>query len=170
MTSKSYTMDIRPLMVLKNCLPVTIYYALDEFQDMTPIESGQVGHLQSVRPGDTHLHLKFYEFREMDWSCTHLVEIDAKELETWRFLSESTTEQGGQMKLDLGVNSVISHGTRVLSIYAPFWMINKTGKNLTYRDGQDSQNKIFHPYVLNEVCICLHIHSLEITQNYSHTF
>ena len=51
-----------------------------------------------------------------------------------------------QAKLDLRINSIISHGTHVLSIYSPFWMINKTGKTLTYKDSQDSQNNILHPY------------------------
>ena len=58
---------------------------------------------------------------------------------------------GTQAKLDLDVNSVIFNGTRVLSISAPFWMINKTGKHLSYRDSQDSQNKIFHPIELDQV-------------------
>ena len=45
--------------------------------------------------------------------------------------------------INSGINAVLSHGTHVLSIYAPFWMINKTGKMLTYK-GQDPQNVIYH--------------------------
>ena len=47
-------------------------------------------------------------------------------------------------------NSLFSCYFQVLSIYAPFWMINKTGKPLTYK-GQDPQNLIYHPQELNEV-------------------
>ena len=51
--------------------------------------------------------------------------------------------------MDLGINAVLSHGTHVLSIYAPFWMINKTGKMLVYK-GQDPQNVIYHAPDLNQ--------------------
>ncbi len=49
-----------------------------------------------------------------------------------------------------GINSTTSHGTQVLSVFAPFWMVNKTGKMLTYR-GQDPQNIIYHPSDLEEI-------------------
>lgn len=54
-----------------------------------------------------------------------------------------------QAKMDLGINAVLSHGTHVLSIYAPFWMINKTGKMLVYK-GQDPLNVIYHAPDLNQ--------------------
>jgi vacuolar protein sorting-associated protein 13A/C len=67
------------------------------------------------------------------------------ELCSWRF--SAATNSGGNddlVKLDLFVNTVVSHGTKVVSVYSPFWMVNKTGKMLTYR-GQDQQNVIYHP-------------------------
>ena len=52
------------------------------------------------------------------------------------------------MKLDLGVNcSKTRFDNTILSIFAPFWMINKTGKNLTYR-GSDNNNVLEHPTTL----------------------
>ena len=52
-------MDIRPLMVLKNCLPWPIHFNLNGLdEDWNDIESGQSGHLQSVRPGETTLYLQ----------------------------------------------------------------------------------------------------------------
>ncbi len=68
------------------------------------------------------------------------------ELMTWRFSSvgNSPDSSAAVLKLDLDVNSNISHGTQVLSVFSPFWMVNKTGKMLTYR-GQDPHNVIYHP-------------------------
>lgn len=39
---------------------------------------------------------------------------------------------------------------QVISIYSPFWMVNKTGKMLTYK-GSDGQNLIYHPVDLESV-------------------
>lgn len=152
LTGTHYILDIRPLVVMKNCLPVNIYYAiggpqLDQDLPMSYIEPGQSGHLPGIRFGYSSLHLKIYEFRETDWTCSQVIE-ELTELTTWRFYSVESNE--AQKKMDLGINSVICHGTTVLSIYAPFWMINKTGKDLVYR-GQDPSNLIFHPSALEEV-------------------
>lgn len=37
------------------------------------------------------------------------------------------------MTLDLGVHTVNIKGTLYMSLYSPFWMINKTGLMLSYR-------------------------------------
>ena len=105
-------------------------------------EPGQSGHLRDDRSGRAFFHMKIFEFRQTDWSCSQQMEAELAELSTWRFLSKSSPD-GVQAKMDLGINAVLSHGTHVLSIYAPFWMINKTGKMLTYK-GQDPQNVIYH--------------------------
>ena len=88
-------MDIRPLMVLKNCLPWPIHFNLNGLDDdWNDIVSGQSGHLQSVRPGETTLYLQIIGFRDMNWNCSHLIEHDLAELTTWRFLSDCYNEQG----------------------------------------------------------------------------
>ena len=38
----------------------------------------------------------------------------------------------------------------MLSIYSPFWMINKTGKHISYRGGQDNHNVVYHPVELSD--------------------
>ncbi len=155
LSSVVYTLDIRPLVVLKNCLPVTIHYCLggevvDDENQMSSIDPGQSGHLQGIRFGHTYLHMRIFEFRETDWSCSQLIEQELAELTTWRFYSIDIYANGSPAKVDLNINTVVSHGTNVLSIYSPFWMINKTGLHLTYR-GQDPQNVIYHPKELEAV-------------------
>ena len=147
LSGNSYILDIRPLVVMKNCLPVTIHYAmgsenLDDKTHMQSLEPGQSGHLRDDRSGRSYLHLKIFEFRQKDWTCAQQMESELPELSMWRFTSTLNNE-GNQDKMDIGINTVISHGTHVLSIYAPFWMINKTGKMLAYK-GQDPQNVIYH--------------------------
>ncbi len=151
LSAVSYVLDIRPLLVFKNCLPVTLHYGFGSSSvgDLLYMEPGRSAHLQGVRLGETRLVLKIFEFRNTDWECEQVLHESMPELVTWRFSSAGDSPDSG-LKLDLEVNSTTSHGTQVLSVYAPFWMVNKTGKMLTYR-GQDPQNIIYHPVELEGV-------------------
>ena len=157
LSSVSYVLDIRPLLVFKNCLPVTLHYGFSDAggqnsEDFHYMEPGRSAHLQGVRFGETRLVLKIFEFRGTDWVCERVIDEEMPQLVTWRFSSVGDSQQGegaatSGLKLDLQINSTVSHGTQVLSVFAPFWMVNKTGKMLTYR-GQDPQNVIYHPVEL----------------------
>ncbi len=151
LSSSSYVLDIRPLLVVKNCLPVTLHYGFNGNTDnLFYMEAGGSAHMQGVCLGTTFLTLKIFSFRETDWTCSQLMEDNMPELGTWRFVSDAVMSGGKSLNLDLNVNTTMSHGTQVISIYAPFWMVNKTGKMLTYR-GQDPLNIIYHPVELESV-------------------
>ena len=129
-----YILDIRPLFVLKNCLPVPIFYGVgDQNLDQDPLifsalDPGASGNLPQIRFEYASLHLKLFGFRELDWTCAQMVGNDFPEISQWKFKSTD-----GQAKFDLDINCVKSCGTYVLSIYAPFWMINKTVRNISLR-------------------------------------
>ena len=161
--STIYTMDIRPMFVLKNCLSVPLFYAVrmkndTNFvgkEDMFEIQPGHSSHLQGVVHSHTKLVLRISEYGATEWMCEEVVQNpnEMAELSTWRFFVNDPYDQNAGSasgKLDLGVNCNISSGTQVLSIFAPFWMINKTGKLLTYR-GQDPQNIVYHHNALSDV-------------------
>ena len=82
LSSVRYNLDIRPLVVLKNCLPVPIFFSLgvEELNDqsnMSYIEPGQSGHLQEFRFGHTHLHMRIFGFRDTDWYCSQVRPVSA---------------------------------------------------------------------------------------------
>ena len=85
------------------------------------LEQGHSGNLPQIRFEYASLHLKLFGFRNLNWKCAQVVEKDFPEISQWKFKSLD-----GQAKFDLDINCVKSCGTYVLSIYAPFWMINKT--------------------------------------------
>ena len=125
------------MFVLKNCLPVPIFYGIGDqnldFEDciqFQTLEPGQSGNLPQIRFEYASLHLKLFGFRELDWKCAQMVGSDFPEISQWKFQSLD-----GQSKFDLDINCVKSSGTYVLSIYAPFWMINKTVRFFFCRGG-----------------------------------
>ena len=148
--SVAYNLDIRPELVFKNCLPVNIYYSVeDNWDQMLTLEPGKSALLQGLEVGKTPLCLKIFEFRHSDWKSRQVIEKGMPELCVWPFEPINPDEAPGA-RFDLGINSVISHGTQVLSIYSPFWMINKTGKFVSYRGGLDYHNVVDHPVELGD--------------------
>lgn len=167
-TSSAYMIDIRPWIVLKNCLPVTLFYRVatnvegyqggiddgaEETGDMKHLEPGATCYLEGVQQDFSKLVLKLFEFRSTDWICKELITESMPELATWRFVatSSSSGSSPANLKLDLSVNCTDMLGTRVFSIFAPFWMVNKTGRMLSYMSPQDSQNIIYHPVEYEQV-------------------
>lgn len=69
LTDITYVLDIRPLLVLKNCLPTTLHYGIVGDDRMQFIDPGQSAHLQGVALGVTEIKLKVFEFRQLDWEC-----------------------------------------------------------------------------------------------------
>ena len=68
----TYVLDIRPLLVLKNCLPTTLHYCINGDDCMQFIDPGQNAHLQGVALGKTEIKLKVFEFRQLDWECVQV--------------------------------------------------------------------------------------------------
>ena len=111
------------------------------------INPGDFAHLKGVKYGQTKLLLRICEFSATEWMCEQPIRKTSEmpELSTWRFFVSDSFDSVKRhaVKLDLGVNCSESAGTQILTLYAPFWMINKTGKLLTYK-GQDPKNIVYH--------------------------
>ena len=75
------------------------------------------------------------DYLEKDWSCKHEIQLSAPEFSVWTFDSHDSVH------LDLGMNTLSKKGSIVMSLYCPFWMLNKTGVLLTYQVS-------WHTYVL----------------------
>lgn len=69
-------------------------------------------------------------YLEKCWVCTKNLPDLESELSVWSFESHDSP---AVMTLDLGMHSADMEGTQVLSLYCPFWMLNKTGFTLCYR-------------------------------------
>lgn len=74
--------------------------------------------------------LQIQNYLDKCWVCTKNLPDIETELSVWTFESHDSPSV---MTLDLGMHSVDMDGTQVLSLYCPFWMLNKTGFTLCYR-------------------------------------
>ena len=72
------------------------------------------------------------DYLSRDWICGKSLETNPPELSVWTFKSRGDIV-GGPLDLDLGMLTIKNKQMLSLSLYCPFWMINKTGLMLTYR-------------------------------------
>ena len=136
-----YHISIRPSVVIKNCLPMPLFYSCGSQQEMASLEEGQIGCLEDIRHGQTMLKFMLYGWRQTDLQCVHVYDTNMKSLEYWRF--ESSNPTASSFRIDLGVMKDESRGTVVLSIFAPFWFVNKTQKTLHFK-GHDGSCELIH--------------------------
>ncbi|XP_054161337.1 intermembrane lipid transfer protein Vps13-like [Oppia nitens] len=147
-----YEIRLIPIVKLRNLLPYTISYAIENIDELIPLESGDESDLSAVRLGETGLSLTLVNYLEKDWYCFKTIPSYGPESDVylWKF---TASDNHKSQSIDLAVKLSIENSTIVLSLYSPFWMINRTSQQLVYR--VDDETVIFHqPTVLTPVLLC----------------
>lgn len=70
------------------------------------------------------------QYLEKEWSCRNEIDEEPQEFAVWTFNSYDSPTK---MSLDLGMHTLNKDGSYVMSLYCPFWMLNKTGLMIGYR-------------------------------------
>ncbi|CAG2170405.1 unnamed protein product, partial [Oppiella nova] len=136
-----YQIKLIPIVKLKNLLPYCISYATEGIDQNLPLESGQEADLSSVRLGETGIQLTLNDYLERDWSCFKVIPGYGPEsdIHLWKFV---TTGHERPLSLDLAVKLSVENSSLIVSLYAPFWMINRTSQQLVYRI--DDETVLYH--------------------------
>ncbi|XP_037042887.1 vacuolar protein sorting-associated protein 13-like, partial [Bradysia coprophila] len=116
----------------------------DDFLDYGEkvVKPGDVLHLPTVKTtvkeGDNKSYLvaRLIQYLEKDWSCTTEIPSVPSEFAVWTFSSYDSVDK---MTLDLGVKFENRYGSLQLTVYCPYWMINKTGLLLSYRKSRKTE-------------------------------
>nr|XP_045626468.1 vacuolar protein sorting-associated protein 13C-like isoform X1 [Procambarus clarkii] len=132
MKSALYKVQLRPCLVLHNLLPVPISLEPPGTISSRVLMPGSCLQLTKARLGSMYLELQLLDYQSRDWVCGKAVESNPPELSVWTFESRGDI-MGGPLHLDLGMLVAKSKASLSLSLYCPFWMVNKTGLMLTYR-------------------------------------
>ncbi|GLH16639.1 Vacuolar protein sorting-associated protein 13A-like Protein [Gryllus bimaculatus] len=112
---------------------------------------------KSQTDGKQPFMMKIPEYLEKEWSCDHELEANSAEYAVWTFGAFDSQQR---VSLDLGMRTIQQLGSTVMTLYCPYWMLNKTGLLLTYRKSRkpghessgsplkqidDSANVLYHP-------------------------
>ncbi|XP_053604237.1 intermembrane lipid transfer protein Vps13 isoform X1 [Plodia interpunctella] len=137
--SSCYDIVLKPTVKLQNCLPVDVVVSQLGLQRAQRFRPGEMFHLSHLAPNKASVVIMIQNYLDKCWVCTKNLPDAETELSVWSFESHDSPSL---MTLDLGMHSVDTAGTQVLSLYCPFWMLNKTGFTLCYRKSkkQDKEN------------------------------
>lgn len=75
-------------------------------------------------------HEQIVKYLERDWSIKTEIPADPAEFIVWTF---NSYDSSGSTSLQLGVHFENLNNGLTMTVYCPFWLINKTGLNLSYR-------------------------------------
>lgn len=100
------------------------------------VQPGEMIHLPTIQLAAAHgesysnIVIRIIQYLDKDWSCTTEIPANPPEFAVWTFRSFDSV---AEMSFELGVHYENREGSLQLSIYCPFWMVNKTGLMLSYR-------------------------------------
>ncbi|XP_072763012.1 intermembrane lipid transfer protein Vps13 isoform X2 [Anoplolepis gracilipes] len=130
MASTIYNVHLYPSVYLKNFLPIDIIICLPGTVQESLLEASASLQLPTIDPVKSSIIIKLPNYLEKDWSCKGEIVANPPEFAVWSFESFDSAQK---VTLDLGMHTSYKHGSIVMALYCPFWMLNKTGLMLSYR-------------------------------------
>jgi len=140
MISTIYNVHLYPPVYLKNFLPIDIIVCLPDNAKENLIEPSATIQLP-INPVKSNIIIKLPNYLEKNWSCLGEIIMDPAEFAIWSFESFDSS----QIIMDLGMHTLHKHGSMIMALYCPFWMLNKTGLMLCYKAMDDYMNIMYHP-------------------------
>uniref|UniRef100_A0A2M4CVW7 Putative vacuolar protein n=1 Tax=Anopheles darlingi TaxID=43151 RepID=A0A2M4CVW7_ANODA len=112
------------------------------------LRPGELLHLPTVKTSvrsineASYIVARLIDYLDKDWSSTAEIPAQPPEFGVWTFNAYDSEEI---MSIQLGVKYEHHSDGLTLTIYCPFWMLNKTGLMLSYRANDENTNILYHP-------------------------
>uniref|UniRef100_A0A8C3VAB0 Vacuolar protein sorting 13 homolog C n=1 Tax=Catharus ustulatus TaxID=91951 RepID=A0A8C3VAB0_CATUS len=134
----AYIIHLYPTLTVRNLLPYSLRYLLEGTAEARELTEGSAADVFHSRISGEIMELVLLKYQGKDWNG-HLKICDGMpEFFPVRFTSHSASE----MTVDVYIHSRRIGSHMVLSVFSPYWIINKTSRVLQYR-AEDTHVK--HP-------------------------
>uniref|UniRef100_A0A8C3ETW0 Vacuolar protein sorting 13 homolog C n=1 Tax=Corvus moneduloides TaxID=1196302 RepID=A0A8C3ETW0_CORMO len=134
----AYIIHFYPTLTVKNLLPYSLRYLLEGTAEARDLTEGSAADVFNSRINGEIMELVLLKYQGKDWHG-HLKICDGmSEFFPVRFTSHSASE----MTVDVYIHTRRIGSRMVLSVFSPYWIINKTSRVLQYR-AEDTHVK--HP-------------------------
>ncbi|ETE73059.1 Vacuolar protein sorting-associated protein 13C, partial [Ophiophagus hannah] len=125
----AYIIHFYPTLILQNLLPYSLQYILEGMAKAHELHEGSTADVLHSRISGELLELILLKYQGRDWNGHIRVHDALPEFFPLCFTSQST--EMVTMDLYVHVRKASTHTT--LSVYSPYWIINKTSRVLQYR-------------------------------------
>ncbi|XP_039076232.1 vacuolar protein sorting-associated protein 13C isoform X2 [Hyaena hyaena] len=125
----AYIIHLYPTLTLRNLLPYSLRYLLEGTAETHELAEGSAADVLHSRISGEVMELVLMKYQGRNWNghfriCDTLPEF---------FLVCFSPDSAEMMTIDLSIHVRRIDGRMVLSVFSPYWLINKTSRVLQYR-------------------------------------
>ncbi|XP_053190317.1 intermembrane lipid transfer protein VPS13C [Scomber japonicus] len=125
----AYIIHLHPVATLRNLLPYTVRYMLENSADSYELQEGGTSDLLNARLSGEIMSLVLMRYQGRDWHGHVRIEQEMSE-----FLAVCLTcDTDTSMTVDVSVHVLRTANRLLLSLFSPYWIINKTSRVLQYK-------------------------------------
>ncbi|XP_074521688.1 intermembrane lipid transfer protein VPS13C isoform X2 [Halichoeres trimaculatus] len=142
----AYVIHLHPMAMLRNLLPYTIRYMMENSPDSFELTEGSSSDLLNARVSGEILSLVLMKYQGRDWHGHIRIDQEIPEF----FAVCLTCDADTSMSLDVSVHVTKTSSRMLLSIFSPYWIINKTSRVLQYKAEEVS---VKHPADFRDIIL-----------------
>ncbi|KAJ8285413.1 hypothetical protein GJAV_G00026530 [Gymnothorax javanicus] len=133
-----YILYLWPTVLLRNLLPYSLTFCLQENGDHAPctLEEGHSAQVHMAIMGRSRLQLQLHNYLHQDWQGEYKLQTGQEEITfiVFRSLAKDLEELSPEgAELDIAVHVTYNPGQTVVAMHSPYWMVNKTDRLLQYK-------------------------------------
>ncbi|XP_062245681.1 intermembrane lipid transfer protein VPS13C isoform X2 [Platichthys flesus] len=125
----AYIIHLHPVATLRNLLPYTLRYMMESSADSYELQEGGTSDLLNARVSGEIMSLVLMRYQGRDWHGHVRIRQDMPEF----FHLTLTCDSDASLTVDVSVHVTRTTSTLLLSLFSPYWIINKTSRVLRYR-------------------------------------
>ncbi|XP_060797783.1 intermembrane lipid transfer protein VPS13C isoform X2 [Neoarius graeffei] len=125
----AYIIHLHPAVSLRNLLPYSIHYLMEGSAEFEELLEGSTADLLNVSIVGEIMEVVLVKYQGRNWNSHVKIIPDMPELFPVCFTSDTSEN----LTLDLYAHKSYMAGRLIISIFSPYWIINKTGRVLQYR-------------------------------------
>ncbi|XP_005929273.1 vacuolar protein sorting-associated protein 13C isoform X1 [Haplochromis burtoni] len=126
----AYVIHLHPMATLRNLLPYTIRYMMESSVDSCELREGSTSDLLNARVSGEIVSLVLMRYQGRDWHGHIRIEKEMPEF----LVICLTCDSDINMTVDINVHATRTASRRLLlSLFSPYWIINKTSRVLQYK-------------------------------------
>ncbi|XP_058486199.1 intermembrane lipid transfer protein VPS13C isoform X3 [Solea solea] len=125
----AYIIHLHPMVTLRNLLPYTVRYMMESSADSYDLQEGSTSDLVNARVSGEVLSMVLMRYQGRDWHGHLRIKQEMPEF----FCVCLTCDMDTSMTVDVSVHVAKRLSHLLVSLFSPYWIINKTLRVLQYR-------------------------------------
>ncbi|XP_068617083.1 intermembrane lipid transfer protein VPS13C [Brachionichthys hirsutus] len=125
----AYVVHLHPVATLRNLLPYAVRYMMENSADAFELQGGGTSDLLNARASGEIMSLVLMEYQGRDWHGHLRVKQEMPEF----FALCLTCDSDLKMTVHVSVHVMRTASCLLLSLFSPYWIVNKTARVLQYR-------------------------------------